>query len=88
MTSWIYDDAKQVPQEEMLAVHYLRFCPACEDFKPQETIIDGQDRILRCTVCNTSERFVYTNGVLVPEGMLPMLITYIKGRVKGVFKHG
>ncbi len=85
--SWIRKGREpSVPQEQMLGVRYLRYCPTCEDFKPQETVIDGHDRILRCTVCRTEERFILAQGVLVPEGTLPLLKAFSQRRVKEVLK--
>lgn len=75
-----------ISKEPMLDVRYLRFCPECDDFKPQETISDGHDRILRCMVCLTEERFVFSQGVLVPEGTLPLLKAFAQKRVKEVME--
>lgn len=71
----------------MLAVRYLRYCPECQDFKPQETIVDGHDRILRCVACQSQERFVLAQGVLVPEGTLPLLKSFAQRRIKEVLKN-
>ena len=89
MPSWFREiDEPSVPRELLLEVRYLRFCPVCMDFKPQETIVDGHDRILRCVVCRTEERFVLAQGALVPEGTLPLLKTFAQQRVKEVLKNG
>ena len=76
-----------VPLELMLPIRYLRFCPECMDFKPQETIVEGSDRILKCTVCGSSERFVLcTDDALFPEGLLSTMKSYVGKRVKEVIK--
>lgn len=91
MPSWIHrghETQEPVILEPLLDVRYLRYCPACEDFKPQETIIDDHDRILRCVVCGTEERFVFSEGVLVPKGTLPLLKMFAQKRVKEILKNG
>lgn len=85
--SWIRRGREPtVPQEQMLDVRYLRFCPVCMDFKPQDTVIEGRDRILRCAVCLTEERFVLSQGVLMPEGTLPILKEFTRQRLKEMLK--
>ena len=75
-----------VEQEQLVDVRYLRYCPECEDFKPQETIASDRDRILRCTACKTEERFVFSQGMLVPEGTLPLLKGFAQRRVKEILR--
>jgi len=85
MPSWIRKGEEQtVPQEQMLNVYYLRFCPSCDNFKPQETSVEGQDHIVKCMACNSAERFKLVNGVLVPEGTLKLLKGFTKLRVKEI----
>lgn len=87
MPSWILKDEPSIPREQMLDVQYLRFCPTCSDFRPQETVVDGDDRILSCVVCRMEERFVLAQGVLVPEGTLPLLKSFARRRVREVLKN-
>ena len=84
---WTEKNKSEVPHELLLEVRYMRYCPECEDFKRQETIVDGNDRILRCDACGSEERFVLANGVLFPEGTLALIKRFARKRALEVL-HG
>ena len=85
--SWIRKTHEPTaPRDLPLPVRYLRFCPECNDFKPQETLVEGQDRVLRCETCGSSERFVFSNNVLVPEGTLALIKKMARKRAREEMK--
>jgi hypothetical protein len=72
----------EIPRELLVPVLYTRMCPACRAFTKQATIAEGEDRILKCTVCGSSERFILKGGHLIGEGTYAEMHRFIMRRAK------